>query len=119
MPTLRAIIVTMCILSLFATPPAIGNGDEVLMDQSPLFKCSTAKNYLVGKWVVRCPKNHDDTVDEGTAQHRCETCGLQVFDEETVTVVCPANHPNRVKIVGRTESIVCREPGCGKQCRRN
>jgi len=75
---------------------------------------------LYGTWVLQCPKDesHRDTVEDGTCQHECETCGTQMFDGDDVTVVCPSGHPTRVR-TGRpaSTSFIC--PTCKRQCRRD
>ena len=76
------------------------------------------RNYLWGTWVVRCAKGHDDTVTDGTAQHKCEKCGAQVFRNGKVTVVCLNGHPNEVTLHERTESVICNVADCKKECRR-
>jgi len=93
-----------------------------------------AQACLVGTWVVRCPDGHDNTVNDITCQHECETtlpsgqkCGKQVFDGSWVTVVCPDQgaHPNRVNAgEGRDgnrdtwlKSKKC--DTCGKECNRS
>jgi hypothetical protein len=72
-----------------------------------------AKACLGGTWKVRCPKGHIDTVTRGTCQHVCETCGLQVFSGDDVTVVCRNGHPTRIT-TDRTTSFMC--PVCHTDC---
>jgi DNA-directed RNA polymerase subunit RPC12/RpoP len=84
---------------------------------------SSAQACLYGKWQVRCANGHIDIVDDGTCQHKCEKCGLQVFDGHTVTVVCPVGHANRVDTGTYPqkrghpvmESYKCST--CGRECR--
>ena len=77
------------------------------------------ENYLWGTWYVRCPDGHDDKVEKGTAQHKCETCGKQCFKDGKVVVVCPKGHPNEIEVKGRVESAKCKHEGCGVECRRD
>jgi hypothetical protein len=76
------------------------------------------QDYLWGTWIVRCPKGHDDKVEDGTAQHKCEKCGLQVFKDGKVTAVCPKGHPNVIELKGRTESATCKVADCKSECCR-
>lgn len=75
---------------------------------------------LAGTWKVRCSKNHDDTVEDITCNHRCKTCGEKAFSEGVGTVVCPAGHANHVSTGNRNEqdkwlqSLKCSV--CGKEC---
>jgi hypothetical protein len=76
---------------------------------------------LEGTWIVRCPRGHDDQVDDITCNHDCEKCGLKSVDGGTADVVCPDGHATRVGGVTRTHSCTFPLPGggiCGKQCRR-
>jgi hypothetical protein len=77
----------------------------------------SAQACLYGKWKVRCANGHVDTVTEGTCQHVCEKCGLQAFSGDTVTVVCPEGHLNRVNTGKLLQSFKCTTPRCGKECR--
>jgi hypothetical protein len=72
---------------------------------------------LGGTWVVRCSNGHDDTVTEGTCQHVCEKCGVQVFSGDVVTVVCPVGHANRVDTSDGIGSYKCAT--CHRECRRD
>lgn len=75
---------------------------------------------LYGKWAVLCPNNHVNIVDDGTCQHVCENCYVQVFSGNVVTVVCINGHPNRITTGGRnketiTQHYIC--PTCYTDCR--
>lgn len=79
-----------------------------------------AEACLYGKWNVRCPNGHIDTVTDGTCQHKCEKCRAQVFSGKDVTVVCRNGHSSRITTgdCGRstcTTSYIC--PKCGIDCR--
>lgn len=75
-------------------------------------------DYLWGTWVVRCPNGHDDIVTGGTAQHKCEKCGVQVFKDGKVTVVCPKGHANETTLHGKTQSVICKVADCKSECCR-
>ena len=75
-----------------------------------------AQACLYGKWAVLCANGHVDLVDDGTCQHVCEKCGLQVFSGDDVTVVCRNGHPNRIKTgAPASTSFIC--PTCKTDCR--
>lgn len=76
------------------------------------------KNYLLGTFYLQCPYcGNIDKVEDGTAQHRCQTCDKQVFHDGKVIVMCPNGHPNEIALHGRTSSIICRR--CQTECRRD
>ena len=81
---------------------------------------SKAKACLYGTWMVVCPNNHVDEVDDGTCQHRCSKCGQQCFRGDTVTVLCPKGHRNDV--TSQCDHDHCTEhfncTTCGVDCRR-
>lgn len=77
---------------------------------------AAAEGFLVGKWVVRCPVGHQDTVDALTRNHKCEKCGRTSVDGGAATVVCPNGHGSLVS--GITTSHTCPEKGCNKECKR-
>lgn len=77
--------------------------------------------FLRGTWIVRCPKGHDDQVEDITKDHDCEKCDAKAVDSGSANVVCPHGHATHVE--GITESHLCSEPLpgggiCGMQCRR-
>lgn len=79
-----------------------------------------ARACLYGTWHVQCPNGHIDTVTDGTCQHKCEKCGLQVFSGNVVTVVCRNGHPNRIATGAGdsqhvTQHFTC--PTCNTDCR--
>src|SRR5665213_1284124 len=67
---------------------------------------SEARACLYGTWHVQCPRGHIDTVTDGTCQHRCEKCGLQVFSGNVVTVVCRNGHANRITTAPVTATML-------------
>jgi hypothetical protein len=77
--------------------------------------------FLEGTWIVRCQRGHDDQVEDITANHDCEKCGMQSVHDGYANVVCPDGHATHVE--GITRSHLCTQPLpsggiCGKQCRR-
>jgi hypothetical protein len=81
---------------------------------------------LYGTWYLWCPNPNCpaiDEVEEGTCQHKCETCGTQMFYGEggrNVTVVCPDGHANPIRTGTRdapSTSYNCTQ--CGKECCRD
>ena len=77
--------------------------------------------FLDGTWIVRCPKGHDDQVDDITRNHDCETCGEKAVDDGNANVVCPDGHATHVGGITRSHLCTFNLPGggiCGKQCRR-
>lgn len=82
---------------------------------------ATEDGYLHGTYVVRCPKGHDDRVDDYTRNHKCEKCGAKAVVNGKAIIVCPDGHTNQVS--GVTESFRCKfklvgGKLCGKECRR-
>jgi hypothetical protein len=83
----------------------------------------TVRACMYGKWVVRCRNGHNDTVTDGTCQHKCDTCHVQTMPNGDVNIVCPANHVNFVK-TGTShdedkalKTYKCRT--CRRECRRD
>jgi hypothetical protein len=79
-----------------------------------------ARACLYGKWHVMCANRHVNSVDDGTCQHKCEQCGLQVFNGNVVTVVCRNGHPNTISTGAGdkqhvTQHYMC--PTCNTDCR--
>lgn len=75
---------------------------------------------LAGTWKVRCPKGHDDIVEQITCNHICEKCGAKAFTDGNGYIVCPDGHANHVKTGNRNQrdkwllSYKCEK--CGKEC---
>lgn len=83
-----------------------------------LASVAKAKACLYGSYLVVCSKGHVDRVDQGTCQHKCETCGEQVFRGAKVTLRCPNGHSGEVdsSVCGRAcEGVNCGT--CGANCR--
>ena len=81
---------------------------------------STAEACLYGTWHVMCANHHINVVSDGTCQHKCEQCGLQVFTGYMVTVVCRNGHQNRITTGAGdrqhvTQSYKCNT--CHTECR--
>ncbi len=81
---------------------------------------SPARACLAGKWKVRCPRGHDDIVEDVTCNHACEKCGAKAFSDGVGDVVCPDGHANHVSTGNRNERdkwlqrLKCSK--CGKEC---
>lgn len=99
------------IAKVFGTMGAVG---AILVAPSSAWAC------LAGTWKVRCPKGHDDIVEDITCNHTCEKCGEKAFSDGVGNVVCPDGHANRVSTGNRNErdnwlqSLKCSK--CGKEC---
>ncbi len=92
----------------------IGAAGIIVAAPNPALAC------LVGTWKVRCPKGHDDIVEEITCNHTCEKCGAKALSDGVGDVVCPGGHANHVSTGNRKErgkwlqSLKCSK--CGKEC---
>ena len=92
----------------------IGAVGVIVAAPSPAWAC------LAGTWKVRCPKGHDDIVEDITCNHTCEKCREKAFSDGVGDVVCPDGHANHVSTGNRNErdkwlrSLKCSK--CGKEC---
>jgi hypothetical protein len=80
----------------------------------------TTRGFLEGTWKVRCPKGHDDIVENITRNHTCEECGVKAVDDGRAIVLCPDGHENRVEGITRRHLCQYKLPNgnaCGKECR--
>jgi len=79
--------------------------------------------FLEGTFIVRCPRGHDDQVEDITRNHDCShgDCGLRSVDDGRATVLCPDGHANHVEGITRQHKCTFPLPSggeCAKQCRR-
>ena len=92
----------------------IGAVGIIVVAPSPAWAC------LAGTWKVRCPKGHDDIVEDITCNHTCEKCNTKAFSDGVGDIVCPDGHANPVRTGNRNErekwlqSLKCSK--CGKEC---